>query len=89
MPQVQSGVQTSHRNLIDVLTDELRFAGAPEAALVPLTMLQESAAREDPSAFHVVGRYGEATQRAFEAHKDALDLTREQYLWLASRCAIS
>lgn len=49
-------MQTSVLQLVDVLTDDLRFAGVPEHALNSLRALKLELAVEDASSFNVATR---------------------------------
>eukprot|EP00966_Prymnesium_polylepis_P132711 3068182-Prymnesium_polylepis.1 len=59
-------MQMQHLQLIDLLTEDLRFAGAPERALTSLVNLRAESAVEDRGAFNDARIYRAATNRALD-----------------------
>ena len=67
--EVLEKMARSHVQLLTMLADEFRHAGAPERALVPLESLKIEALRKPPSFFNVADNFHEATGHALEAQK--------------------
>ena len=59
-------MQHSHLQLLELLTDGLRFAGVPARAMQPLTSLRPLAMQRDPSWFNQTSNYEEATDLALK-----------------------
>ena len=57
-------MQGSHLQLLDLLTDELRFAGVPYVAMKPLDDLKPFMEERDPQWFNSAANYLNATERA-------------------------
>ena len=57
-------MQHSHLQLLELLTDGLRFAGVPARAMQPLTSLRPLAMQRDPSWFNQTSNYEKATDLA-------------------------
>ena len=60
-------MQTSHLQLITMLIDEFRFAGAPPRALAPLESLKIDAQNEEAIWYNVPRNFQQATQEALSA----------------------
>jgi hypothetical protein len=79
--QVKSKMQSSHLQLIDLLTDDFRFAGVPEHSLTTLVHLREEMALEDAGAFNVASKYKEATERALREQQTVFDSLISPLSW--------
>ena len=82
LEEVTSKMLKSHLQMIDLLTEDLRFAGAPEPTLSTLLNLRIDVALEDPSAFNVAIRYKEATNHALQQQSEVFELLQEPHVWL-------
>jgi hypothetical protein len=64
--KVIAKMQASHVQLLDLLTDGLRFAGVSPDALQPLTSLKARARQRDPLWFNATDNYRNATNGALD-----------------------
>ena len=64
--KVIAKMKTSHLQLLDLLTEGLRFAGVPGPALQPLTNLKVTAEGRDPEYYNSTGNYKDVTNKAIE-----------------------
>ena len=62
--QVIAKMQTSHLQLLELLTTDLRFAGVPLDALTPLTSLKLEAEQRTPDWYNSTSNYNTATSLA-------------------------
>eukprot|EP00967_Tisochrysis_lutea_P106449 scaffold163249_cov49-Tisochrysis_lutea.AAC.1 len=65
--QVISKMQRSHLQLIDLLQDNLRFAGVPTNVLAPLQQLRLKASHANPIDFNVASKYRDSTNKALDS----------------------
>ena len=68
--KVLSKMRDSHLQLLDLLTDNLRFAGIPPPALQPLLNLKVHAEQRDPTWFNNTRNYRKSTTDAIEVQSD-------------------
>jgi ankyrin repeat protein len=61
---VVAKMQRSHLQLLDMLSDGLRFAGVPARAMQSLTALKSSAEQREPAWFNFTTNYLNATEQA-------------------------
>ena len=71
--QVVAKMQSSHVQLVDLLTDGLRFAGVPRSALQPLINLKTAAKQREPSWYNATRNYREATELAIQTQTTAFE----------------
>jgi len=64
--KVVAKMKRSHVQLLDLLTEGLRFAGVPTLALQPLTNLQAKADSLDATWFNSTGNYRDMTTKALD-----------------------
>ena len=64
--KVIAKMKTSHLQLLDLLTEGLRFAGVPGPALQPLTNLKVTAEGRDPEYYNSTGNYRDVTISALD-----------------------
>jgi hypothetical protein len=64
--KVIAKMKTSHLQLLDLLTEGLRFAGVPGPALQPLTNLKVTAEGRDPEYYNSTGNYRDVTNTAID-----------------------
>ena len=79
--QVVSKMQASHLQLITMLADEFRFAGAPLKSLAPLQSLKIDAEREQAAWFNVPHNFKQATEDALAAQTMVVRLLAEEKTW--------
>ena len=72
-------MQRSHMQLVELLTSDLRFAGVPADALMPLTMLKVEVDLSDASMFNSTHYYREATNRALERQGQVFSLLADEH----------
>ena len=68
--KVLAKMQTSHLSLLDLLTDNLRFAGVPQMMLQPLKNLKTHAQQREPSWFNSTHNYDSATTQALQMQRE-------------------
>ena len=74
--KVIAKMQTSHVQLLDLLTDGLRFVGVPPKALQPLSSLRQRATQRDAAWYNATNNYRDATNHALDAQTKCFrDLT--------------
>ena len=71
--QVVAKMQSSHVQLVDLLTDGLRFAGVPRSALQPLINLKTAAKQREPSWYNATRNYRAATELAIQTQTTAFE----------------
>ena len=64
--KVIAKMKTSHLQLLDLLTEGLRFAGVPGPALQPLTNLKVTAEGRDPEYYNSTLNYRDVTKKAID-----------------------
>ena len=74
-------MRSSHIGLLEMLTNELCFAGAPERALTPLIGLRIRALRRPAYWFNSAEYFQRVTNEALDAHKEVFELLRDAKLW--------
>ncbi len=73
LEQMESKMQRSHVSMIDLLSDDLRFAGVPSKLLAPLRHLKTKAESRKPSDFTDVDMFKTATEGALETQQEIFD----------------
>ena len=68
--KVIAKMKTSHLQLLDLLTEGLRFAGVPGPALQPLTNLKVTAEGRDPEYYNSTLHYRDVTILALDTQTD-------------------
>ena len=65
-------MQTSALGLIELISDDLRFNGAPEASLEPLEVLETVCESRDAEYYNESENYKRAVETALNVKKDVL-----------------
>jgi hypothetical protein len=65
--------------LLDLLTEGLRFAGVPGPALQPLTNLKVTAEGRDPEYYNSTGNYLDVTNTAIETQTAVFESLLKQF----------
>ena len=71
-------MQRSHLQLLDMLTSDLRFAGIPADALVPLTSLRSETQQREASWFNSTNNYRDATNRALQTQEVVFNMLADE-----------
>jgi hypothetical protein len=77
--KVIAKMKTSHLQLLDLLTEGLRFAGVPGPALQPLTNLKVTAEGRDPEYYNSTGNYLDVTNTAIETQTAVFESLLKQF----------
>ena len=77
--KVIAKMKTSHLQLLDLLTEGLRFAGVPGPALQPLTNLKVTAEGRDPEYYNSTGNYLDVTNTAIETQTAVYESLLKQF----------
>ena len=72
----------SHIQLINMLIDELRYAGAPPLALTPLVNEREKSERKPADWFNVAMNFQTVVSDALTAQSEVFDLLAQQKTWM-------
>ena len=70
-------------SLIDLLTDEMRFAGVPVHALQPLERYKVDITHRAPAWFNVGSNYTEATDQVIKCQQEVFKALNDPLTWLA------
>ena len=70
--QVTAKMQHSHLELLKLLLDDLKFAGAPEKAYSKLASLYDEQQKAEPGWFNSAQNFADATQRALDVQQEVL-----------------
>ena len=81
LEDVVAKMKHSHLQLIDMLIDELVFAGAPARALTPLRSVREEADRRANDHYNVAENFQAATNEALVAQRAVFDLLGDERYW--------
>ena len=81
LEDVVAKMKHSHLQLIDMLIDELVFAGAPARALTPLRSVREEADRRANDHYNVAENFQAATNDALVAQRAVFDLLGDERYW--------
>ena len=79
--EVIAKMQRSQVQLLSTMVDELRFAGAPRAAVAPLSALRSEVSKRDPSYFNDAENFREATMEALAVQKEVFLLLSSEKVW--------
>jgi hypothetical protein len=77
--KVIAKMKTSHLQLLDLLTEGLRFAGVPGPALQPLTNLKVTAEGRDPEYYNSTGNYRDVTNTAIDTQTAVFESLLKQF----------
>jgi hypothetical protein len=78
-------MKISHLELLKLLIDDLRYAGAPDPALSSLTLLYEEQQKQDPGWFNSAQNFGGATEKALEIQQGVLTELGQPCAWGLSK----
>jgi hypothetical protein len=80
-------MQRSHLQLVDLLQDNMRFAGVPPRVLAPLQQLRLKASHQEPSQFNVAEYYRAATNHALDGQESIFQMITDLDVWNADDTA--
>lgn len=73
LEQMDGKMHRSHISMIDLLTDNLKFAGIPSKLVAPLRYLKNRVENRDPADFTDVDEFQQATTEALEVQQGIFD----------------
>ena len=73
LEQMDGKMHRSHISMIDLLTDDLKFAGIPSKLVAPLRYLKNRVENRDPADFTDVDEFQKATIEALEVQQGIFD----------------
>ena len=79
--QVTAKMKYSHLELVKLLLDDLKYAGAPEKGYIKLRSLLDEQSKAQPEYFNSAHHYGEATTRALDTQHDVLKTLCQPQTW--------
>ena len=85
--EVIAKMQRSHLQLVELLSADLKFSGAPPRALVALEAARSHAAKREPEHFLVPTHYRTATELAFTAQGEAFTALGTPDVWVGDEAA--
>ena len=85
LEEVESKMLTSHLGLIDLLTENFRFAGVPESEFVSLVHLREEVSLRPKEEFNMPVTYKAATEKALKKQEDVFDGLISREVWQQAR----
>ena len=80
--KVVAKLQASVLTLIDVLLEEMRFAGVPARALMPLLSLKSETEQRDPSWFNLSKNYTHATDAVLQRQEAVFEALSRPEVWV-------
>ena len=81
LEQVAAKMQSSHLDLLRLLTDDLKHAGAPERAVGVLHSLASEQGKVDPEWFNSADNFGKATERALKKQREVYATIGKPLAW--------
>ena len=79
--QVIAKMQSSHLQLLDIMREDLFFAGVPRTGLAPLVALRRKQAARGGAWFNSIDNYKQATAAALEARRGVLESMGAASAW--------
>ena len=73
LEQMDGKMHRSHISMIDLLTDDLKFAGIPSKLVAPLRYLKNRVENRDPADFTDVDEFQQATTEALKVQQGIFD----------------
>ena len=79
--QVTAKMKYSHLELVKLLLDDLKYAGAPEKGYIKLRSLLDEQSKAQPEYFNSAHHYGKATERALATQQEVLQTLCQPQTW--------